>query len=335
MAHVPQFDQNAGGYAGQPPQQQQQQWAQSQQQQYPAQQQYSAPAGGQGQFGGGGGFNEDQMMGQLQDMASNPMLGVSVGMGRAMLQGQYEKMLPKGVTGFMDGLKYYFFVDNAYVMRKLQILIFPWKVSAGWKRSATSGGNGQSFLPPVHDSNAPDLYIPVMSLITFAVVTAFVKGAAGKFTPEVLTDIMTYNMIISFIEVLMLKGALYMLQSSSCSFLDLIAYSGYKYFGLVINMVIGLLLGKMCYYAIMLYTGSAMAFFMIKILSAATVPTESHDPTKRKIVIVCAGFLQLLLIWWLGYSSDLSAMSDAARAELARKAAATGQGVQQVAAATT
>ena len=68
--------------------------------------------------------------------------------------------------------QYYFFVDNAYVMRKLQILIFPWKVSAGWKRSATSGGNGQSFLPPVHDSNAPDLYIPVMSLITFAVVTA-------------------------------------------------------------------------------------------------------------------------------------------------------------------
>jgi hypothetical protein len=304
MAHVPQYDQG-GGYGDQ------QDYPPQQQQQYPPQQQYQPQ--GQAQYGGGGqGFNEDQMMSGLNDMASNPMLGASVGMGRAMLQGQLDKMMPSGVTGFMAGLKYYFTVDNSYVARKLQTLIFPFKNSSGWKR-APGTGNGGKWLPPVHDINAPDLYIPCMSLVTFALVTAFVKGTAGKFTPEVLTDVMSYNMLVNFIEVMMLKAALVMLQSSTCSILDLIAYSGYKYFGLVINMVAGLCLGKSMYYVVMLYTGCSMAFFMIKILSAATVE-HGTDPTKRKIVIVCAGFLQLLLIWWLGYSSDLSAAAPAVHA---------------------
>jgi hypothetical protein len=263
------------------------------------------------------------MMAGINDMASNPMLGVSVGMGRAMLQGQLDKMMPSGVTGFMAGLKYYFTVDNGYVSKRLQLLLFPFR-NANWKRAPSTSGGG--WLPPIHDSNAPDLYVPIMSLITFALITAFVKGTAGKFTPEVLTDVMSYNMLVNFIEVMMLKAALVMLQSNT-SILDLIAYSGYKYFGLVLNMACGLFFGKTVYYVVMLYTGCAMAFFMIKILSAATVE-HGTDPTKRRIVIVCAGFLQLLLIWWLGYSSDLSAAAPelhaAVKAQIADEAVAAG-----------
>lgn len=42
------------------------------------------------------------------------------------------------------------------------------------------------------DANAPDLYVPLMSFITFVLVTGYAKGSAaalnagaGKFSPEV------------------------------------------------------------------------------------------------------------------------------------------------------
>ena len=48
------------------------------------------------------------------------------------------------------------------------------------------------FERPVADANAPDLYVPLMSFITFVLVTGYAKGSAaalnagaGKFSPEV------------------------------------------------------------------------------------------------------------------------------------------------------
>jgi YIF1 len=38
---------------------------------------------------------------------------------------------------------------------------------------------------PSADENAPDLYVPLMAFITYALITGFVKGRASTFTPEV------------------------------------------------------------------------------------------------------------------------------------------------------
>jgi hypothetical protein len=44
------------------------------------------------------------------------------------------------------------------------------------------GRQGQpGFASPVHDINAPDLYIPVMSFITFVLMTGLLKGTKSKF----------------------------------------------------------------------------------------------------------------------------------------------------------
>lgn len=41
----------------------------------------------------------------------------------------------------------------------------------------------------MQDDNAPDLYIPLMSFITYIIVTGYVKGTKNSFTPEVLVEV--------------------------------------------------------------------------------------------------------------------------------------------------
>ena len=44
---------------------------------------------------------------------------------------------------------------------------------------------------PKKDVNAPDLYIPLMSFITYVLLVGYCKGASNKFTPEVLIQAVT------------------------------------------------------------------------------------------------------------------------------------------------
>lgn len=57
-------------------------------------------------------------------------------------------------------LKHHFNVSNLYVIRKLQLVLFPWRHKR-WTRANRPGEQGQAqWLPPRDDINSPDLYIP-------------------------------------------------------------------------------------------------------------------------------------------------------------------------------
>ena len=59
-------------------------------------------------------------------------------------------------------LKHHFNVSNSYVIKKLQIVLFPWRHKP-WSRRVCRLENGQSeWSPPREDINSPDLYIPGM-----------------------------------------------------------------------------------------------------------------------------------------------------------------------------
>ena len=73
--------------------------------------------------------------------------------------------------------------------RPPQKIIFPW-TSRNWERlpatesgarhSAPADGSGTAFAAPSNDENAPDLYIPLMAVITFVLVTGLLKGAVNS-----------------------------------------------------------------------------------------------------------------------------------------------------------
>jgi protein transport protein YIF1 len=112
------------------------------------------------------------------------------------------------LSGRFAGMKKNFDVSNSYVLAKLGILLFPWRHKS-WNRkilqTTTGGGgggaggadrkataspsNGQQqqvdWQSPRDDVNAPDLYIPLMAVVTYILVAAFHSGLQDRFHPSV------------------------------------------------------------------------------------------------------------------------------------------------------
>lgn len=85
--------------------------------------------------------------------------------GKELVHTQFEKYIP------VTKLKYYFSVDNKYVVNKLRLIFFPFTQS-DWSLKYDHDNPVQ----PRYDINAPDLYIPTMAYITYVVLAGMVLG---------------------------------------------------------------------------------------------------------------------------------------------------------------
>ncbi len=89
---------------------------------------------------------------------------------------------------------------------------------------------GGWYLPPRDDINSPDMYIPVMSLVTYIFLSALLAGLQGKFQPELFGYTASTALALVVLEILGLKFGCYLLNiSNESQLLDLVAYSGYKF----------------------------------------------------------------------------------------------------------
>jgi hypothetical protein len=166
---------------------------------------------------------------------------------------------------------------------------------------------------PVNDDCAPDLYLPIMSGITYVLLCAFLSGTVGKFNPQVIPSITSQALIVQILEVSGLRLGFYMMQSQ-VALLDLFSYAGYKYFGLCINMIIAILFGRhglnmapgsRGYYVSFLWTATAMSYFMLKTM-ANNIPlqTAPHGP-KREVMVLIFAASQFITMWLVSQTNFL------------------------------
>ena len=81
------------------------------------------------------------------------------------------------------------------------------------------------------------MYIPVMSLVTYILLSTLVAGLRGQFQPELLGYTASVALAIVAVEILGLKLGCYLLSISNTSqLLDLVAYSGYKFVGVIVTI---------------------------------------------------------------------------------------------------
>lgn len=166
----------------------------------------------------------------------------------------------------LSPFKYYFNVNNSYVLNKIRLLLCPF-LHKSWKRRIGRYNEVDSFVPPREDINAPDLYIPTMAFVTYVLLVGFVLGTNLKFTPEVLGVTSSTGLFVLAVEVLLIKTGFYLLNCGNVAIYDLIAYCGYKFVGLVLNILVGLVLGPgYIFYAVTVYSGISMAIFMVRTL---------------------------------------------------------------------
>jgi len=162
-------------------------------------------------------------------------------------------------------------VTNSYVINKLFLVLFPWRHKP-WSRKHAPGANGQDgwYLPPRDDVNSPDMYIPVMSVVTYIFLRTLIAGLRGQFQPELFGYIATKALFSVFVEILILKLGCYLLSISNTSqLLDLVAYSGYKFVAVIVTISIAEIVnhgqgtGGWIGWTIFIYTFLANSLFLV------------------------------------------------------------------------
>ena len=177
----------------------------------------------------------------------------------------------------VSALKHYFNVTNSYVINKLFLVLFPWRHKP-WSRKQAVGPNGQEgwYLPPRDDVNSPDMYIPVMSLVTYILLSTLIAGLRGQFQPELLGYTATTALVVVIIELMILYLGCYLLSISNTSqLLDLVAYSGYKFVGVIVTIAVAEIVnggkgtGGWVGWSVFIYTFLANSLFLVRILNSS------------------------------------------------------------------
>lgn len=174
----------------------------------------------------------------------------------------------------ISALKHYFNVTTSYVLQKSILVLFPWQHKP-WSRqqrpSTTGSQDSYYFLPPREDLNSPDMYIPVMAFVSYTVLSAVLAGLRDTFHPEVMYATFMYAFFVVVIEILILKLGTYLLSiTNESQLLDLIAYSGYKFVGVIVTLVLSDLMGLWrgnggwVAWVVFMYTFLANAFFLVR-----------------------------------------------------------------------
>lgn len=172
------------------------------------------------------------------------------------------------------------------------LVLFPWrhKPWSRQQRPSTTGSQESNtysyhFLPPRDDLNSPDLYIPVMAFVTYILLSTLLAGLRGAFHPEVMGLTATAAFAIVVIEILGLKFGTYILSISNDSqLLDLVAYSGYKFVGVIVTLVVAEILnrgkgtGGWAGWTVFTYTFLANAFFLVSSSSSMAFANISPPP---------------------------------------------------------
>ncbi|CAG8475761.1 15697_t:CDS:10 [Cetraspora pellucida] len=178
----------------------------------------------------------------------------------------------------IPALKYYFKVNNSYVANKIQLLLFPWRHKR-WTRivlRSEQDGQLEGFKPPRDDINSPDLYIPAMALVTYVLLTGIVSGTQGnKFHPEILGVNATSAFFLVLLELIFIKIGCYLLNITDANILNLLAYSGYKFVGVIVTLAVSLIAPFWIVASTFIYTAFASGFFLLRSLRQVVFPDAS------------------------------------------------------------
>ncbi|CAK1354195.1 Protein transport protein yif1 [Cercospora beticola] len=275
----------------------------------------------QSQQGGAGNYMHPAFGNFMND--STAQMGFQLGKSAVDAGQQYvEQNFNRYVN--VSALKHYFNVSNRYVLTKLLIVLFPWRHRPWSRQQVRSNEPGQhpnsiEFLPPREDVNSPDMYIPVMAFITYTLLSTLLAGLNGKFEPQLLGITFTNGVFVLGLELVVLWLGKYFLNiQSESQIYDLIAYSGYKFVGIIVTITAasvinhGTSLGGWAGWLVFLYTFAANAFFLLRSLKYVLLPSDNapgnpgmqtiakaQRSRRTQFLFIYSYIVQFVFMWWL------------------------------------
>lgn len=114
------------------------------------------------------------------------------------------------------------------------------------------------------------MYIPIMSLVTYIFLSTLIAGLRGQFQPELFGYTASTALLSVGLEIGLLKLGCYLLSiSNESQLLDLIAYSGYKFVGIITTICVaeianaGKGTGGWIGWTVFIYTFLANSLFLV------------------------------------------------------------------------
>ncbi|XP_052769242.1 protein YIF1B-A-like [Mya arenaria] len=237
-----------------------------------------------------------------QQMFQDPMANMAMQYGTS-LAGQGKDIVNKNFEKYVSTskLKYYFAVDTSYVGKKLLTLIFPFT-----KKEWSIKYDQDQPVAPRFDDNAPDLYIPVMAFVTYILVSGLVLGTQERFSPEQLGMQASTALVWLIIELVAVMMSLYIMNmKSELTYMDVLAYNGYKFVGMIFILLGGMLFQSSGFYCVLAWFSLTIVFFLVRTLKVKILPHSHGDEyhgggAKRSLYLVLSiSLVQPLLMWWL------------------------------------
>eukprot|EP01133_Synstelium_polycarpum_P016922 gene16922-20129_t len=244
----------------------------------------------------------------ISNISSNPLtqVGINYGLtygqsilndGKQYVDSNFGKYLS------FSSLKSYFNVNTSYVFNKIKLLLIPFGQKT-WKRRIHRAGDVDSYLPPRDDINAPDLYIPLMSFVTYFLLYGFQLGMQKSFSPDKLGASITKGIIFWLLEIGLFRLGFFFTNSYSIPLYDMISYSGYKYVLLVVTIISSILFGGYVSFFVRIAASASLGMFMVRtlrvVLVADNAHADMHQPegnTKRGYFVFLVAIIQVALYW--------------------------------------
>ncbi|XP_055330489.1 protein YIF1B-like [Paramacrobiotus metropolitanus] len=228
------------------------------------QQYYQPPPAQPGGYGFPTGFPS-----QAPAYFADPLANVALAYGQT-LAGQGKEIVNQNLEKWISisTLRFYFAVDTQYVIRKLFVLVMPFFV-----RDWSIKFPPSQCVAPREEPNAPDLYIPSMAFVTYILSTGILLGTQNRFTPEHLGMQASESLAYLVVEILLILITFYITSiSSNLRFLHLLAFSGYKYVGMVACAISALFLKQFGYRIALIYAAVAIIWFFLRSLKVYILP---------------------------------------------------------------
>ncbi|KAK7195540.1 Protein transport protein yif1 [Novymonas esmeraldas] len=174
-------------------------------------------------------------------------------------------------------------------------------------RPSNDSGNSVSTSPslPLHDVFASDLYIPLMSVITYVVLAAFIDGANSPTSIITAASLISTAWVIGIwflVEVAVLKGVAYALRViPNPPLLELLALCGYKFVLLCLCVFVsqGLPPGRLYTGLVLLYGIAAHSFFTVRVTGLHYMRDDGRVPPRSRVFTYVEAVAQVPAFLWL------------------------------------
>ena len=128
-----------------------------------------------------------------------------------------------------------------------------------------------------------------MAFVTYILLSAFLSGIQGHFSPEDFSVTASYAFAVVLFEIVAIKLGCYLLSiGGQGQFLDLVSYGGYKFVGIVVTVLVRLVghlghregpskgLGRWIEWSVFIYCFLGLGFFMVSYSSSSLIASCDH-----------------------------------------------------------